>query len=121
MCSCERAVIPENRLIAIYHDIFLADAYISMTPKLSYDADSLVAYQEVIERHGYSVKQFVAAQDFYVAHPEDFARMMKILQQQLTAEKKEIQTALDEQRANDTTKVEFNLERPQSRDNTVEL
>lgn len=107
LCSCERAIIPESRFISIYHDLFLADSYIGTMPSLNYNADSLVAYQGIIESHGYSVEQFLEAQNFYIAHPEDFAKMMKRLQQQLISEKKELEASMS-----DTVEIENSYRKP---------
>lgn len=93
--SCERAVIPESRFADIYHDILLADAYIGDTPGLITSTDSLVAYQGIIEKHGFSVEQFIFAQNFYIAHPDKFSKMMKSLQSRFRKETKEIMAEME--------------------------
>jgi len=108
LCSCERAIIPESRFIDIYHDIFLADSYICQNSDLYNATDSLMAYGDVIRRHGYSIEQFLAAQRFYTAHPEEFSRMMKTLQKRLNEERKAIEAKIQE----DTT---INFSRPSKR------
>ena len=106
LSSCERTVIPESRFIDIYHDILLADYYVGSSTSLVQASDSLVVYQGIIESHGFSVSRFQNAFNFYVAHPERFARMMKTLQKRLVSEGRELAELEELQPASDSLRVD---------------
>jgi len=98
LSSCERALIPESRFSDIYHDILLADYYVGSTNSLITSTDSIVAYQGIIESHGYTLEQFIFAQNWYIAHPEELSKMMKSLQKRLKEETSELQKQFDLER-----------------------
>ena len=86
LSSCSSAPIPQRKMMNLYYEMFTIDQYITESPALRSQADSLSVYGGILERHGYTVEDYLAAVDYYLRKPESFARMMKKVQARINNE-----------------------------------
>ena len=86
LSSCSSAPIPQKQMMNLYYEMFTTDQLITESPDLRAQADSLSVYGGILERHGYTVEDYLAAVDYYLSKPESFARMMKKVQSRVNRE-----------------------------------
>ena len=86
LSSCSSAPIPQKRMMNLYYEMFTTDQLVSESPDLRAQADSMSVYGGILERHGYTVDDYLAAVDYYLRKPEAFARMMKKVQSRINRE-----------------------------------
>ena len=99
LSSCSSAPIPQRKMMNLYYEMFTIDQYITESPELRSQADSLSVYGGILERHGYSVEDYLAAVDYYLRKPESFARMMKKVQARINNEIARMEQEQDRLRA----------------------
>ena len=86
LSSCSSAPIPQKKMMNIYYEMFTIDPLISGAPDLRAQTDSMSVYGGILERHGYTVENYLDAVDYYLKKPEAFARMMKKVQMRINNE-----------------------------------
>ncbi len=99
LSSCSSAPIPQRKLMNIYYEMFTTDQLVTETPGYRAQADSLSVYGGILERHGYTVEDYLAAVDFYLRKPEAFARMMKKVQTRINREITQMEAEEERMRA----------------------
>ncbi|MBQ7639728.1 MAG: DUF4296 domain-containing protein [Bacteroidales bacterium] len=113
LSSCSSAPIPQRKMMNLYYEMFTTDQLVTETPGFRSQADSLSVYGGILERHGYTVEDYLAAVDYYLRKPEAFARMMKKVQTRINNEIAKMEAEQDRLRAereaaeaeSDTTEV----------------
>ena len=86
LSSCSSAPISQKKMMNLYYEMFTIDPLISSAPELRAQTDSMSVYGGLLERHGYTVEDYLAAVDYYLKKPETFARMMKKVQARINRE-----------------------------------
>lgn len=71
LCSCNR-VIPKQKMVDIYVDMFLLDSWLNNNENWKPRADTTLFYDEIFHRHGVSFEEFNAAVDYYTGDIEAF-------------------------------------------------
>lgn len=73
--SCERlrGIIPEEDMVSLYADMFLADQWLRDNPDMRKKADTTLFFDPIFERYGYSFKEYDKSLVYYTAHPDRFA------------------------------------------------
>ena len=70
-------VIPRDTLTDIYYDMFLADQQIREEPRLRSQADTMLVYEAVFNRYGYTTDDYLYSLRSYLKDPERFARVLE--------------------------------------------
>ena len=79
LISCgggEGKVIPRSKMANIYAEMFLTDQWIN-TPVLRKIADTSLVYEPILEKYGYSSKDYRKTVDVYLDDPERFSRVLR--------------------------------------------
>ncbi len=92
--GCHRAqVIPRKTLSKIYAEMFIADQQILNTPKMRSVADTMLVYEPIFNRYGYTADDYRASMSYYLKDATRYARILKhtsvIIEQEVKALKKE--------------------------------
>ena len=86
LTSCDfSAPIPIKKMSQIYYEMALMDQYMEKVPEYRIQSDSNYVYLPIIERNGYDLETFRAANDYYLRNPDKLAAMMKTVQRKLQA------------------------------------
>lgn len=91
-------VIPENDLVSLYVDMFVADQWLRDHPDVRKIADTTLFFDPIFRKHGYTFEDYDRSMNYYVANPEEFSnitmrvadelRMMTALRQKAIDKKK---------------------------------
>lgn len=75
-CSGKRArVIPSDKLSEIYAEMFLVDQWIKADRHLNRIADTMLVYEPVFNKYGYTTEDFRHTVEVYRATPGKFAKV----------------------------------------------
>ncbi|MGN0196208.1 MAG: DUF4296 domain-containing protein [Candidatus Cryptobacteroides sp.] len=75
-CSGKRArLIPSDRLSEIYAEMFLVDQWIKADRHLSRIADTMLVYEPVFNKYGYTTEDFRHTVEVYRTKPDKFAKV----------------------------------------------
>lgn len=75
--SCRPRVIPRGRLTDIYAEMFLADQWLRENPEISRTADTLLVYEPILERHGYTTDDYLRSVERYMRDPDKYAKLVR--------------------------------------------
>ena len=92
LLSCgkdEGKVIPRSKLADIYAEMFLTDQWINTLP-LRKIADTSLVYEPILERYGYSTKDYQKTVEVYLDDPERFSRVLRTTVEILDGRLKEL-------------------------------
>lgn len=80
LVSCNRdeaKVIPRSQLARIYADMFVTDQWITTTSGIRLIADTSLVYEPILEKYGYTTRDYVKTVDVYLNDPERFSRVLR--------------------------------------------
>ena len=88
--SCHRGgtPIPRSDMSRIYAEMFLLDQRMGTNWDLRRQADTMLVYEAVLARYGYTVDDYRASQEEYIKDPRRYTKMLKKSVGILTNEKK---------------------------------
>ena len=96
LCACNRArVIPENDLIRIYHDMFLADQWVRDNPDRRSAVDTTLLFDPVVRRYGYDFEDYDRTVHYYIDHNEKYVKLLNKVEEQLKKEGERLQKEAD--------------------------
>jgi len=72
----EGKVIPRNKMADIYAEMFLTDQWLN-TRALRKMADTSLVYEPILQKYGYTSKDYRKTVDVYLDDPERFARVLR--------------------------------------------
>ena len=75
-CAKGPKVIPKKQMEKIYREMFLADQWLAERPEKKLVADTTWFYNPIFEKYGYSVEDYRASVDYYLADPKRYAEML---------------------------------------------
>lgn len=70
-------VIPRGKMAKIYAEMLMADQWISTNPRYSSMADTTFVYRPILERYGYTEKDWRASVAEYIKDPDRYGRIVK--------------------------------------------
>ena len=107
LCACgHRArVIPEGKLVRIYHDMFLADQWVRDHPDNRTDVDTTLLFDPIFHRYGYTFEDYDHTVQYYLDHSERYVKILNRVETQLRKEGESLQLEADRQTARE---VELN-------------
>lgn len=74
-CGSRATVIPASRLTDIYADMFLADQWVNRHSDVRPQVDTMLLYDAVFKKHGYTRKDYYKSLDYYLDRPEEFQKI----------------------------------------------
>ena len=74
-CSNKENVIPQKAMINIIGDMYLADQYIEERPEFRGEMDSLLLYEAVAQRHGYTFDDYRTSVAYYIEQGDELKKM----------------------------------------------
>ena len=96
LCACDRArVIPEQDLIRIYHDMFLADQWVRDNPDRRSAVDTTLLFDPIFRRYGYDFEDYDRTVHYYIDHNEQYVKLLNKVEEQLKKEGDRLQKEAD--------------------------
>lgn len=74
-CSNKENVIPHKAMVNIIGDMYLADQYIEERPEFRAQMDSLLLYEAVAQRHGYTFDDYHTSIAYYLEQGDELKKM----------------------------------------------
>lgn len=115
-CSREETrVIPRSKLTKIYAEMLVADQWIQTSSEMRTAADTMLIYEPILEKYGYSSADYRNTLNEYLNDPERFSRILRSVVDIYDDRIKELenqQQLLNEQREKEKNRipVDFKLE-----------
>lgn len=82
LVSCNK-VIPKEKMVDIFVDMFLTDQWIDDNPKIKKQADTLLVYDEIFRRYNVDYNTFIASIEYYTNEIEDYSWITETTQDKL--------------------------------------
>lgn len=97
LCACghRSRVIPEKKLIRIYHDMFLADQWVRDHPDARAAADTTLLFDPIFARYGYSFEDYDRTVQYYLDHIDEYYKLLNRAERQLREEGDALQQEAD--------------------------
>ena len=101
LCACghRTRVIPEGKLVRIYHDMFLADQWVRDHPDNRTDVDTTLLFDPIFRRYGYTFEDYDHTVQYYLDHSERYVKILNRVETQLRKEGESLQLEADRQTA----------------------
>lgn len=97
-CSKDRAdVIPRSKMAAIYAEMLMTDQWINARTDVRRIADTSLVYEPILQKYGYSHKDYLKTVDKYMDDPERFSRILRTSGDIIDERIKELRQELDRQ------------------------
>ncbi|MBR3075623.1 MAG: DUF4296 domain-containing protein [Bacteroidales bacterium] len=79
LCSCggRPRIIPRSTMTDIYAEMLLADQWLADHPSHRKDLDTLLFYDPIFRRYGYTFEDYDASVQHYLKDPEKFSRVFR--------------------------------------------
>ena len=84
--SCGPRVIPRGKLSDIYVEMFLTDQWLRENPAINRTTDTLLVYEPIFNRYGYSTDDYLRSQEYYLRDPDRYAKLMRGVTRKLDKE-----------------------------------
>ena len=98
-CSGKGRIIPENKMAAIYAEMFLADQWVQEDMSRRKVADTTDFYGAIFKKHGYKFKDFDASVNHYLTEPETYVKILEMAVEKLSRELEPLQAERDSKAA----------------------
>lgn len=90
--SCMRAkYIPEETMSDIYYEMYITDQLIRKDRKKKKESDTLLVYEPIFERFGYTSEDYRNSVNHYLLKPEKFEKIFRKTQAKLELRKKQLE------------------------------
>lgn len=97
--SCkDNKIIPKKTMSEIYCDIYLADKYADAVEQLRKKTDTLLVYEPIFNKYGYTSADYLRSTDYYLKQPDKFAKIFKKSQDNLKLRKDYLERLLEKER-----------------------
>jgi len=125
LCSCGPRVIPARKFSRILEDMLLSDAWLKQNGEFATQADTMLFYDAVLERYGYSFEDYDTTVKYYCEHTEEFSKLLEEAKARVKKEQNELRNAiaadtLADESGNDALPVPAPKVLPSSEDKAVE-
>ena len=97
LCACghRNRIIPENKLVRIYHDMFLADQWVRDHPDSRSDVDTTLLFDPIFHRYGSTFEDYDRTVQSYLDRSEQFVKILNRVETQLRKEGESLQQEAD--------------------------
>lgn len=92
-CGSNGRVIPAHKLSKIYAEMLVLDQRIRNNPQLASTADTTLVYEPILNKYGYSGKDYAKSVARYMKDPEAFGKIFKDTREILDSHIKELKAA----------------------------
>ena len=75
-CGRPARVIPEKKLIKIYYEMFLGDQWVRDHSDARTAVDTLLFFDPIFSRYGYSFKDYDKTVNYYLDRPEKYSKLI---------------------------------------------
>lgn len=76
-CGRKDRIIPRDKMVDIYAEMFLADQWINEQGALFQEADTMRFYEPLFRKYGYTTLDFRNSANHYLQDPRRFARILQ--------------------------------------------
>lgn len=94
-CTGHRRIIPRGIMADIYADMFLADQWLSDHPGERKRVDTMLFYDPIFKRYGYSFEDYDASVKHYLKDPEKFSKIFRNASNKLKKESERFRKLAD--------------------------
>lgn len=98
-CTGRTRIIPRGILADIYADMFLADQWLADHPDERKSVDTMLFYDPIIKRYGYTFEDYDASVKRYMKDPEKFSKIFRNASKKLGDERARFGKLADRQQA----------------------
>lgn len=109
LCACghRTRVIPEKKLVRIYHDMFLADQWLRDHPDARTEADTTLLFDPIFHRYGYTFEDYDRTVQYYLDHNERYVKILNQVETQLRKEGESLQLEANRQTAREVELAKY--------------
>jgi len=93
-CSNRAKVIPLKKLQKIYREMFFTDEWIKSSASLREKSDSMVVYEPIFNKYGYTTEDYLKSIDHYLKDPKKYEKSIKDLKTSLEKELTDLNSEL---------------------------
>jgi len=92
--SCQKtATIPKETMVEIYYDMYLLDQSITRN-RYNQLADTLLIYQPIFERYGYTFEDYTSSVNVYLQRPDKFEKIFAEVKKRFESRIRHIEDSL---------------------------
>lgn len=96
-CSSEEGkVISRRDMAEIYAEMLLTDQWITSRPELRKKADTSLVYEPILNKYGYTTRDYIHTMDKYMDDPERYSRILRSTGVILDSKLQELQVKREE-------------------------
>ena len=81
--ACGPRIIPRDKMVDIYYDMFMADQQVRENRDLQHQADTMLVYEAVFNRYGYDTDDYLNSLQYYLKDPERFSQVLQAVVERL--------------------------------------
>ena len=81
--ACGPRIIPRDKMVDIYYDMFMADQQVRENRDLQHQADTMLVYEAVFNRYGYDTDDYLNSLQYYLKDPERFSQVRQAVVERL--------------------------------------
>lgn len=109
LCACghRNRIIPENKLVRIYHDMFLADQWVRDHPDARTDVDTTLLFDPIFHHYGYTFEDYDRTVQYYLDRSDQFVKILNRVETQLRKEGESLQQEADRLTAHEVELSKF--------------
>ncbi len=97
-CSKGEKRIPEKDMARIIGELYLADKYIDGIPEYRAQMDSIILYEAVTARHGYTYEEYSNSVKYYLQQGDALKKIYTLAKDMLNERKDEINAQINKER-----------------------
>lgn len=94
-CTERRRIIPRGIMADIYADMFLADQWLNDNPGERKRVDTMLFYDPIFKRYGYTFEDYDASVKHYLKDPEKFSKIFENASKKLQDERDRFRSIAD--------------------------
>ena len=97
-CTGHNSVIPKKEMTRIIGEMFLADQYIEQRPELRAQTDTLILYEGVLERNGYTFEEYQNSVEYYLQQGDALKKIYINARKQIIKRRDELSKLVHKER-----------------------
>jgi len=92
----EEGIIGEKDMALLISEMYLVDQFLEVNPSLKLQADSMLVYPVIMEKHGFTVEMYEKSMNYYMQEGESYNNILKDAKDLLTARQKTLKRLIKE-------------------------
>lgn len=94
-CRQERGIIPEDVMSKIYYDMYMTDEAIKSDNRLRRMTDTLLVYEPIFRRYGYTSEDYTRSVGYYLEHTDIYQEIFERTGQMMEKREAELKAILE--------------------------